>query len=93
MNQTVVAGAHMFTVHTKQQHDHDSSLHPIWEFHVTRPQVELLSTYDHWDSALSTFQPRKKPSYFPSYWLFDRDPYNGLLYTGRWSKSPHNWVV
>ena len=24
-------------------------------------------------------EPRKKPSYFPLYWLFDRDPYHGLL--------------
>ena len=24
-------------------------------------------------------EPRKKPSYFPVYWLFNRDPYNGLL--------------
>ena len=24
-------------------------------------------------------EPRKKPSYFPLYWLFDRDPYNGVL--------------
>ena len=24
-------------------------------------------------------EPRKKPSYFPLYWLFNRGPYNGLL--------------
>ena len=24
-------------------------------------------------------EPRKKPSYFPLYWLFNRDPYSGLL--------------
>ena len=24
-------------------------------------------------------EPRKKPSYFPLYWLFNRDPCNGLL--------------
>ncbi len=24
-------------------------------------------------------EPRKKPSYFPLYWLVNRDPYNGLL--------------
>ena len=23
-------------------------------------------------------EPRKKPSYFPLYWLVNRDPYNGL---------------
>jgi len=30
---------------------------------------------------------RKKPSYFPLYWLVFRDPDIGLL------KSPYNWVV
>ena len=25
------------------------------------------------------YEPRKKPSYFPLYWLVNRDPYNGLL--------------
>ena len=29
----------------------------------------------------------KDPSYFPLHWLFNRDPYDGLL------KSPNNWVV
>ena len=24
-------------------------------------------------------EPRKKPSYFPLYWMVNRDPYNGLL--------------
>ena len=28
---------------------------------------------------LEPVEPRKKPSYFPLYWLFNRDPYNGLL--------------
>ena len=27
----------------------------------------------------TTFEPRKKPSYFPLYWLFNGTPYNGLL--------------
>ena len=31
-------------------------------------------------------ESRKKPSYLPLYWLFNRDLYNGLL------QSPHNWV-
>ena len=26
-----------------------------------------------------TSEPWKKPSYFPLYWLFSKDPYNGLL--------------
>ena len=30
------------------------------------------------ENAIS-FEPRKKPSYFPLYWLVNRDPYNGLL--------------
>ena len=29
----------------------------------------------------------KKHSYFPFYWLFDRDPYNGLL------SYQHHWIV
>ena len=29
--------------------------------------------------AHNTFDPRKKPSYFPLYWLVNRGPYNGLL--------------
>ena len=32
-------------------------------------------------------EPRKKNSYFPLYWLFHRDAYNGSL------SSPFNWVV
>ena len=30
-----------------------------------------------WNSI--SLEPRKKPSYFPLCWLFDRDPYNGSL--------------
>ena len=29
----------------------------------------------------------KKPSYFPLYWLFNRDPYHGLL------ERLYKWVV
>ena len=36
---------------------------------------------------IKTSEPRKKPSYFPLYWLVNRDPYNGLL------QSLYNWVV
>ena len=25
------------------------------------------------------YEPRKKPSYFPLYWMVNRDPYNSLL--------------
>ena len=35
----------------------------------------------------NTLEPPKNTSYFPLYWLFNRDPYNGLL------QSPYNWVV
>ena len=27
----------------------------------------------------TTSEPRKKPSYFPLYWMVNRDPYNGFL--------------
>ena len=33
---------------------------------------------DGGDLVLS-FEPRKKPSYFPLYWMVNRDPCNGLL--------------
>ena len=29
--------------------------------------------------VLLAHEPRKKPSYFPLYWLVNRDPYHGLL--------------
>ena len=29
--------------------------------------------------ATKTNEPRNKPSYFPLYWLVNRDPYNGLI--------------
>ena len=38
-------------------------------------------------SAAAAVEPRKKPSYFPLYWLFNRDPYKGLL------QSLYNRVV
>ena len=28
---------------------------------------------------LMSYEPRKQPSYFPLYWLLNRDPYQGLL--------------
>ena len=30
-------------------------------------------------TPIETNEPRKKPSYFPFYWMVNRDPYNGLL--------------
>ena len=38
-------------------------------------------------TAGEPLEPRKKPSYFPLYWLVNRDPYYGLL------QSLYNWVV
>ena len=32
-------------------------------------------------SMITWHEPRKKPSYFPLYWLVNRDPYNGLLWS------------
>ena len=31
------------------------------------------------DELPTSSEQRKKPSYFPLYWLVNRDPYNGLL--------------
>ena len=30
-------------------------------------------------TSLKSPEPRKKPSYFPLYWLVNKDPLNGLL--------------
>ena len=60
-----------------------------------RPSLESISTLDGSEIpnnhltcmkpvvkngilTIST-EPRKKPSYFPLYWLVNRDPHNGLL--------------
>ena len=34
--------------------------------------------YSHLFTPYYIHEPRKKPSYFPLYWLVNRDPYNGL---------------
>ena len=39
-----------------------------------------------WPNQRNTNEPRKKPSYFPLYSLFNRDRYSGLL------ESPHSWA-
>ena len=41
-------------------------------------KVSKLDLCDHLLGGIH-FEPRKKPSYFPLYWLVNRDPYNGLL--------------
>ena len=56
---------------------------------VTRRVVERTTRYEQRldiqsnesQSSLvkTTYEPRKKPSYFPLYWMVNRDPYNGLL--------------
>ena len=62
--------------------------HPIINgcFNWMIPNHHIVSlgrfTKQLWKSEL-----RKKPSYFPLYWLVYRDPYIGLL------KSPYTWVV
>ena len=43
--------------------------------------------YEAKEKCSPTFEPRKKPSYFPLYWMVNRDPYNGLF------QSLYNWVV
>ena len=34
---------------------------------------------DHLGTAEKHASQEKKPSYFPQYWFFNKDPYNGLL--------------
>ena len=46
-----------------------------------RPRIPQ-SWYEGLSNGLDnqkTIEPRKKPSYFPLYWMVNRDPYNGLL--------------
>ena len=50
------------------------------------PGYKKIMPY-HFSDLKPPPEPRKKPSYFPLYWLVNRDPYNGLL------KSLYNWVV
>ena len=39
-----------------------------------------LKSLDSYDLHLrGSFETQKKTSYFPLYWLFNRDPYHGLL--------------
>ena len=40
----------------------------------------LIRSDQSWKGSLPlSYEPRKKASYFPLYWLVNRDPYNGLL--------------
>ena len=47
---------------------------PRWSFFQS---IEIFQW--KYGRIYKTFEPRKKPSYFPLYWLVNRDPYNGLL--------------
>ena len=38
-----------------------------------------MLVYQRVSQPTFSIEPRKKPSYFPLYWLVNRDPYNGLL--------------
>ena len=50
--------------------------------------MKYLSIWNNFNLQRLSSELRKKPSYFPLYWLVYRDPYIGLL------KSPYfNWVV
>ncbi len=67
----------------------------IWWLDITRIMSDMSVTsqtnlkekrerpfFDNDKSALiitEWHEPRKKPSYFPLYWMFNEDPYNGLL--------------
>ena len=41
--------------------------------------TRLFGTFCHFIMVGETNEPRLKKSYFPLYWLMNRDPYNALL--------------
>ena len=43
--------------------------------------LDLQGVHGHYFDFFQVIaiEPRKKPSYFPLYWMVNRDPYNGLL--------------
>ena len=44
--------------------------------HFLKPQeLFIQKIWAFWQKGI--FEPRNKPPYFPLYWLFNRDPYNG----------------
>ena len=47
----------------------------IWQLRVASWKVPVNSH----ECRLYTNESRKKKNYFPLYWLFNRDPYAGLL--------------
>ena len=69
---------------------------PGWSLAVAKQILEVQGNMDKSGFAMvhvplkhhkKTGEPRKKASYFPLYWLVNRDPYNGVVY------SLYNWVV
>ena len=50
-----------------------------WLCWVSIRQISGALSLTRLTSPLSIIEPRKKPSYFPLYWMVNRDPYNGLL--------------
>ena len=58
------------------------------KFNMNTENMPYLTLKGDTFSNSSNFRGHeKKPSYFPLYWWFNRDPYRGLL------ESPSNWVV
>ena len=45
----------------------------------TEPEPKVMKVFGADNFPFQTDEPRKKNSYFPLYWLVNRDPYNGLL--------------
>ena len=52
-----------------------SSIVVIFHFH----DYGRKSTQNYCNTSIFLFDARKKPSYFPLYWLVNRDPYNGFI--------------
>ena len=53
----------------------DSNQISFWSFSCTHTWKFKF----RFDIHIISYEPRKKPSYFPLYWLVNRDPYTGLL--------------
>ena len=45
----------------------------LWKWQIEDSQETI------WEQLKNTRAKKKKPSYFPQYWFFNKDPYNGLL--------------
>ena len=55
-------------------------------FFILIPKLKFLA-WHHCYISFVRYLSHEKKNYFPLYWLFNRDPYDGLLH------SPHNCVV